>query len=105
MSSFRYWAYMKRGYSTYLMFLVSGINVTLITHRLLIERIPMLSGITLLYYALIIVPIGFLTAIIIGWWDYKRGSFHAEMDTWMTENKMMKEMYDNIKELKEAKKK
>jgi len=70
----RFWAYFRRGHSTYLAFFISFANFVVIQYRLLIEHIPVLK----LFFAsltafavtffLVYIPL----AILIGWLDYKK---------------------------------
>jgi len=70
----RYWTYFRRGHGTYLAFLISFTNFIVIQYRLLVQYIPILE---LIFKDIIIFAITFAcvyvpTAIIIGWYDYRK---------------------------------
>ena len=76
----RYWTYFRRGHNIYLVMFVSFMNFIVIQYRLLIEAIPTLKAI---FSHMIIFLISFIVAyipvaIMIGWWDYKRGAVPTE---------------------------
>ena len=70
----RYWAYFRRGHSTYLAFLLSFANFMVIQYRLVIQYVPLLEAIFssltafVTSFFLIYVP----SATVIGWLDYKK---------------------------------
>ena len=69
------WIYFKTGHSGYLVYTMSIINFVVIQQRLLIEYIPALNkyvgslGAFLFLFCLIYFP----AAIIIGFWEFKKG--------------------------------
>lgn len=72
----RYWAYIRRGHM-YLAFVLSMANFIVIQYRLLVEEIPQLSDLFpgLWAWALLTTSVALPIMILIGWWDYKRGSY------------------------------
>lgn len=76
----RYWAYFRRGNSTYLVFLISFANFIVIQYRLLIQYVPFLEAIfsSLLVFALTFFLIYVPLATVIGWADYKKGAVPIE---------------------------
>ncbi len=71
--------YFRRGWGLVVV-PVSVLNFLLISYRLLVEKVPALHTIfpTFTLYALFTVPIGVSLAILVGWWDYRRGTSPVE---------------------------
>lgn len=72
----RYWAYFRRGHSTYLAFLISLVNFIVIQYRLLISYISYLEEIFhhLSVFAVTFIIIYIPITTIIGWLDYTKGA-------------------------------
>ncbi|RLF14838.1 MAG: hypothetical protein DRJ66_05345 [Thermoprotei archaeon] len=73
---FRWSVYFRRGHSMYLVFIISFANFVVIQYRLLIQYIPLLKYIftNLVIFALAFFLVYIPLAILIGWWDTKRGT-------------------------------
>ena len=77
----RIWSYVRRGHSTYLVFLVSLSNFIVIQYRLLIEYIPALH---LLFDRIWVFAVAFVLVYIplaafIGWMDYRKLAVPVDM--------------------------
>jgi len=77
----RLYAYFKRGWQ-FVAVPVAAVNFLLITYRLLIERIPFLHAVfpSLTVYAVVVVPLGAVVAVLLGYWDYKHGTAPQESE-------------------------
>jgi hypothetical protein len=76
----RWWTYFRRGHNTYLAFLLSFANFITIQYRLLVEYVPALKilFVNLSSFLLAFILIYLPTAVLIGWYDYKRFSVPVE---------------------------
>jgi len=77
----RYWSYFRRGHSVYLAFIISFLNFIVIQYRLVISYIQFLYSMFshLIYFALSFIAVYIPVAIVIGWWDYKRGAVITDL--------------------------
>ncbi|HID09276.1 TPA: hypothetical protein EYP13_03535 [Candidatus Micrarchaeota archaeon] len=77
----RLYTYFKRGWQ-FIAVPVAAVNFVLITYRLLVEKVSFLHRIfpSLTVYALVVVPLGVLLAVLLGYWDYKHGTAPVESE-------------------------
>ena len=77
----RWWAYFRRGHSTYLVFLLSFANFVVIQYRLLVEYVPPLKLLfsSILAFAAAFILVYVPLAVIIGWLDYRRLAVPVDM--------------------------
>jgi len=83
---FRSWVYFRTGWSTYLAFIMAGVNTLTITYYLAIEKYPLLTNIfpTFGIYVLIVVSIAVPTLALIGYIHFKKSNaYKAEADIGM----------------------
>lgn len=72
----RIWVYFHRGHGVWLAFILSFLNFIAIQYTQIIERVPFLKMIfpqLTVFFLLFVLVYGPL-AILIGWYDYRRGS-------------------------------
>ena len=77
----RIWSYVRRGHSTYLVFMVSLANFIVIQYRLLVEYIPVLHLLfrEIWLFALSFIIVYIPLAAFIGWMDYRRLAVPVDM--------------------------
>ena len=78
---YRLYFYFRRGYTTYIGFAVGVLNFLVIQYRLLIEKVPLLESLfagKFIIFAIVMLILLSIAAILIGWWDMKKGSFPEE---------------------------
>lgn len=77
----RVYAYFKRGWGL-VAAPIGAFNFLLISYRLLVEKVSFLHGIfpSLTVYAAVMVPLGFVGAVVLGYWDYKHGTAPQESE-------------------------
>lgn len=89
----RRWFDFRQGHSYYLIFLLSLGNFILISHRLLIERIPILDeimgnlGLFSILFIFLYIPI----AIIIGIW-HRKSQLRIDLDVTLRQNPLFAKM-------------
>jgi len=71
-----YFVYVRHGHSTFPAFVMSLWNFVVIQYALLIENVPALTRLfpTLTSFALSLLIVYLPLTILLGWWDYRRGS-------------------------------
>jgi len=76
----RYWTYFRRGHNIYLAFLISFANFITIQYNLLVKNVVFLRDIFahLTYFAIAFLLLYIPTAILIGWYDYRRFAVPVE---------------------------
>lgn len=80
---FRYWYYLRTGYTLYFAFIFAGINTLVITYYLAIERAPFLKEVfpSFPVYALVLIIIGIPILILAGFIHFKKvKAFKSEME-------------------------
>jgi len=75
------YAYFKRGWQ-FVAIPIAVLNFILISYRFLVERVPVLHTLfpSLTVYIAVIVPIGAVLAVLLGYWDYKHGTAPRESE-------------------------
>jgi len=83
----RRWYDFRLGHSMYLIFALTFANFILISHRLLIERVPILNEFfsSLWFFAIIFILAYIPTSILIGAW-HRRTQLRVEQDIAMRQN-------------------
>ena len=97
----RIWYYFRRGHGNYLSFFMSLGTFTIVSYKLLIEKMPMMEGIfnnMTVFLLIFIICYGILT-VIIGWQDMKRGSYRTESVLIFDRNPRFAEMYDRLERI------
>ena len=87
--SFRYWYYLRQGYSTYFNFLFAGVNTLTVTFYLAIENIPSLKAIfpSFVEYIIIVVGFGIPILVLTGFVHFKRSkAFKSEQEVAVESN-------------------
>ena len=81
MNPLRLYVYFRRGWQ-FVAVPIAVVKFLLITYRLLVEQVPFLHRFfpSLTVYALVVIPLGVLFAILIGYWDYKHGTVPVETE-------------------------
>ena len=70
----------KRGYGAWVSFVIAMLNFVVIQYQLLVKTVPVLEALFTsaiafgVFFVAVIVPI----TVLIGWWDYKKGSMPVE---------------------------
>jgi len=84
------WFDFRMGHSLYLIFILSFANFILISHRLLIERVPILNEYfpSLWYFAIIFILAYIPASIIIGTW-HRKTQLRVDTDIAMRQNPFM----------------
>ncbi len=106
---YRIYFYFREGYRVFISFPVAVFNFIVIQYTLLIERISFLKILfpRLLYFILIVVPILFVVAVLLGRYRYKKGMFSEEAYVQAMRNpitqKILKRLDKIEKELRELK--
>jgi len=81
---FRYWFYLRQGYTVYFTFLIAGVNVLTVTYFLAIEKAPFLQEIfpTFAIYVAYAVLLGVPLLIFVGFLHFKKmPAFKSESET------------------------
>lgn len=81
--TFRYWYYLRQGYSTYFNFFFAGVNTLTVTYYLAIENIPSLKAIfpSFIEYIILIVGVGVPMLILTGFAHFKKSkAFKSEQE-------------------------
>lgn len=84
------WFDFRMGHSLYLIFILSFANFILISHRLLIERVPILNEYfsSLWYFAVIFILAYIPVSIVIGAW-HRKTQLRVDTDIAMRQNPFM----------------
>lgn len=100
----RRWYDFRMGHTVYLIFLLSFTNFILITHRLLIERIPLLNDFfsELWLFGLIFVLAYIPLSIAIGLW-HRRSQLRIEVDLAMRQNPIFARAFATIIDIQTGK--
>lgn len=100
----RRWYDFRMGHTLYLIFLLSFTNFILITHRLLIERIPLLNDFfsELWLFGLIFVLAYIPLSIAIGLW-HRRSQLRIEVDLAMRQNPIFARAFATIIDIQTGK--
>lgn len=80
---FRSWYYFRTGYSTYLAFVLTAINMMVVVYYLAIQNIPALESAFPSFgiWALTVIAVGVPLAIFLGWIHFKRApAYRSEVD-------------------------
>ena len=81
--TFRYWFYLRQGYTTYFNFIFAGINTLTVTYYLAIENIPSLKAVfpSFIEYVIIIVVVAIPLLVFTGYLHFKRSAaFKSEQE-------------------------
>ncbi|HUS48554.1 MAG TPA: hypothetical protein VMZ91_00170 [Candidatus Paceibacterota bacterium] len=81
--TFRYWFYLRQGYTTYFNFLFAGVNTLTVTYYLAIENVPSLKAIfpSFIEYIILVVGIGIPLLVLTGFAHFKRSkAFKSEQE-------------------------
>jgi len=92
------------GHGTYLIFLLTFTNFTLISYRLLIEKIPFLQGIVpeLWIFMVLFISIYIPASILIGFW-HRKTQLRVETTLQNQENPMLAKMFRTMLDVKTGK--
>jgi len=92
---FRYFVYFRRAHATYFAFVLGLLNFIVIQYRLLIEYIPLLKNLfpSLLFFSVSFIVLYIPTAILLGWFDFKRGIARKELHISTTSNPITREYH------------
>ncbi len=76
----RYWTYFRRGHTVYLAFLLSFANFVVIQYNMVIKNVAFLKDLFahLTYFAIVFALLYIPTAVIIGWYDYRKFAVPTE---------------------------
>jgi len=99
----RWWEF-RMGHGTYLIFLLTFTNFTLISYRLLIEKIPFLQGIVpeLWIFMVLFISIYIPASILIGFW-HRKTQLRVETTLQNQENPMLAKMFRTMLDVKTGK--
>lgn len=95
---FRFWFYLRQGWSTYVAFAVTMVNTVTLTYYLAVERYPALSEVFSSFglYALTVAAATVPLVALVGYAHYKKSrSFRAEMDVVVESNPYARRVQKN----------
>lgn len=94
----RYYQYFKRAHSSYAVYIIQLINFVIITYTLfLVNFLGLPVKIEyIIAYAVIFVLSYFTTCVVIGWWDYRRGTAPIEMELMWKANPMVRDLFQAL---------
>jgi hypothetical protein len=74
------WAYAKRGYSSWITYVVGIVQFVVIVYEMSIKNVPALATIfpSLAAFTAVFVATFAPITILVGWWDYRKGSAPME---------------------------
>ena len=100
----RRWYDFRLGHSVYLIFALSFANFILITHRLLIERVPILNEYfsSLWFFAIIFILAYIPISIVIGVW-HRKTQLRVELDISMRQNPIFARAFATIIDIQTGK--
>ena len=102
----RAWYYFRRGHATYLSFMFSFGTFVIVAYELAIKNIPDLIAWfpNMWIFAFTFGLIYVIISTSIGWQDMKRGAYKTESNLCFDKNPRYSELYNMVKEIKEASK-
>lgn len=85
---FRFWFYIRQGWSTYFAFAIGMINTVTLTYYLAVENYPGLNQIfpSFAQYALAVVAVAMPLVALMGYVHYKKSPYKADVDVMMESN-------------------
>jgi hypothetical protein len=94
-------ALFKRGHASWMGFAVAFINASLIWYRLLIEKVSWLHEIIPKFsvFIMFFFPAYVMCAILIGYWDFKRGTYPIESGMFFRRNPFAWEQFRRLKNI------
>lgn len=100
----RRWHDFRLGHSTYLIFILTFSNFILISHRLLIERVPVLEQLfsDLWIFALVFVLAYIPVAVLVGVW-HRRTQFKIDLEQQMRQNLFLVKTFRTIIDIQTGK--
>jgi len=96
----KYRLYFLRGYSQYFALLISIYSHGLIIYNFSIGSISFLSWINrFIYFFMVFVTLLLLLSIIIGSFDYRKGSFNEEQKTFGKHSPLWSELFERLERI------
>lgn len=100
---YKAWFYFRRGHSTYLAFWMNFLNFLVIQYQLLIKNLGWFESFK--WFIIFFVPLYFLIAFTIGFFERKKKILETEVEIIASENPVLREIIERLDRIEKSLKK